>query len=84
MTRGVPQGSPLGPLLFSIYYADVVNVCTAQCNLFADNTEIHVFGESPEDVVDQLNQNLIELRYFVCNRLELNVKKTVWMLMGDD
>lgn len=62
ITRGVPQGSPLGPLLFSIYYADVAAVFKSNCVLFADDTEIHAFGESPEDVARRLNDILLELK----------------------
>ena len=84
-SRGVPQGSPLGPLMFSIYYADVVYACNAHSSLFADDTEIHVAGDTPEEIVTQLNDSMASLSYyFRVNRLELNTKKTVWMLVHHD
>jgi hypothetical protein len=82
VTRGVPQGSPLGPLLFSIFFADVVTACGGDCNLFADDTEFHVFALTEAELISQLNAKLALLKHYVeLNKLELNAKKTVWMGM---
>ena len=48
----VPQGSILGPLLFSIYVNDLPSVISlSDINMYADDTEIH-FSNNDLSVVD--------------------------------
>ena len=40
--HGVPQGSVLRPLLFSLYVNDQPNVSNFETTLFADDTNLHI------------------------------------------
>lgn len=48
----VPQGSDLGPFLFTIYINDIAQICPEECNIkmFADNTIIYVKEEGRKEV----------------------------------
>lgn len=42
ITSGVPQGSILGPLLFSLFINDLSSVINCSYHMFADDVQIYV------------------------------------------
>jgi len=69
VSYGVPQGSLLGPRLFSIYVNDFADkVSTGELHLYADDTTAFVIG----DTIDQVSQLLNVLLSDICSWCELN------------
>ena len=50
VTSGIPQGSVLGPILFTIFINDMPDVVKSSIKLFADDTKIFKAIESVEDI----------------------------------
>ena len=84
ITRGVPQGSVLGPLLFVIYVNDIyLALKKSFVNLFADDTLICIGGKDFREIVGSLNDELQTLYDWLCqNKLKLNTSKTKCMVIG--
>jgi hypothetical protein len=76
-SRGVPQGSALGPLLFLVYYNDIVRALSCQTVLFADDTALLVSADTSDELVCEMNSVLRDLKHYLgVNKLTLNIKKT--------
>ena len=78
VTRGVPQGSILGPLLFLIYINDLPgSLDFLSARMFADNTTLTASVESVLDAEVAINHDLANIKQWLsANKLSLNLVKT--------
>ena len=88
LVYGIPQGSILGPVLFTLYsqpLSDVISVHDCDYHKYADNTELSK-GASPNqfDSVQSCIQTCIGdvLIWMNSNKLNLNTNKTEVMPIG--
>ncbi|OOO00385.1 MAG: hypothetical protein ATN35_07545 [Epulopiscium sp. Nele67-Bin004] len=84
LAAGVPRGSILGPLLFSLYVNDLPTVCpNSNTIMYADDTVIFMHGSSAARVDDQLTNSMQHITdWLKQNCLQLNVSKTVCMFFS--
>ena len=85
LKSGVPQGSILGPLLFSIFMNDLPSVIEhGKIIMYADDTALMYSATNPRDIETCLNHDLDRVRKWLeRNHLTLNTeKKTCFMIFG--
>ena len=82
---GVPQGSVLGPTLFSLFcndLRDIAGVRECEIHMYADDTTLYLAESSPDKIVVVLNSVPQKLYEWCCrNRLIPHCGKTECMIL---
>ena len=80
LKRGVPQGTVLGPVLFTLYTSPIEEIITSHDldpMIYADDSQVYITCNEPIGAVSKLEACFDELRSWLHdNRLVLNDSKT--------
>jgi len=81
LPRGVPQGSALGPLLFSLYINNLDKVFSCPFLLYADDLVIYESGSNSVDIANKLVNEMEKLNLWCKdNFIDINFDKTKIMV----
>ena len=88
LVNGVPQGSILGPLLFTILLIDIKDsIKNCSIHLYADDSQLYIMGNTRDIhlMIAKLNEDLRKIHNFsVANNLLLNTGKCKFIIIGSD
>ena len=79
---GVPQGSVLGPFLFTLYINNIASISSTNPRLFVDDTCLVLNDKKLENLQTKIRTEVTKIsKWLIANKLKLNLSKSNVMII---